>query len=381
MDSKTLLVLLAGGNVLILLLLTAYRKKYTDEAIRLHFFAQLMMVLSYPFALARLYFSFSILAFLNTAPLIASCYFEALALLSLTDTLSLVMRKTLRIFLIAGLLLYSASVLAFEAAYMRVLVLSFVNVVILVPPAIRVLRVKDGSALRALLGILFLAMMSAFTIRTIDAIRLGPELVVFGSSAGETVMMIALYIYLILGGLGVILLAKEKTDARLIRLAHYDEATGALNRDGFIDAMVTAIEKSSYNNEAFSMLLVDIDGLNEINEVNGYAAGNDIITHTFERLRELVGDKGFIGRLSGDEFMVFRKGIDREHLEDFVAALRRSVVADPPDGIAYSVSIGGAAFDYPAGKDIQFPMVHAACADALKTAKKRGYGEIVIALT
>src|SRR3989339_1270568 len=153
MNTKTLLALLAGGNLLILVLLAAYRKKYTDEAIRLHFFAQLMMVLSYPFALARQFFPSGALAFLNSAPLIASCYFEALAMLSLTDTLTLAMRKTLRIFLAAGLLLYSISVLAFEAAHLRVLVLSFVNVAILVPPTIRVLRVKDGSALRTLLGI------------------------------------------------------------------------------------------------------------------------------------------------------------------------------------------------------------------------------------
>jgi len=381
MNIKTLLALLAGGNLLILVLLAAYRKKYTDEAIRLHFFAQLMMVLSYPFALARQFFPSGALAFLNSAPLIASCYFEALAMLSLTDTLTLAMRKTLRIFLATGLLLYSISVLAFEAAHLRVLVLSFVNVAILVPPTIRVLRVKDGSALRTLLGILFVLMMSAFSFRTIDAMRLGPELVVFGSSMGEIVMMLALYVYLILGGLGVILLAKEKTDARLIRLAHYDEATGALNRDGFIDAMVTAMEKASYDNEAFSMALVDIDGLNEINEINGYAAGNDIIANTFEKLRALVGEGGFIGRLNGDEFMAFVKAMDRARLGGFVADMHRAVTVDPPDGIAYSISIGGAAFEYPAGKDIQFPMVYAACADALKDAKRKGFGEIVIALT
>ncbi|MFA5851829.1 MAG: GGDEF domain-containing protein, partial [Spirochaetales bacterium] len=206
-------------------------------------------------------------------------------------------------------------------------------------------------------------------------------LVVFGPTLGEIITIIALYIYLILGGVGIILLAKEKTDARLIRLAYYDSSTGTLNRDGFIDAMTTAIEKSSYDNEAFAMLLVDIDGLNEINELHGYVAGDRIIADTVEKLGAAVGDKGFIGRLSGDEFMIFLRGVDRQGLDDFSAALRASVIGNPCDGIAYTISIGGGAYEYPAGRDIQFPMVHAACADALKTAKKKGYDNTVMALT
>jgi len=381
MDFKIVMAFLFVGNFLILMLLTAYRKKHTDEAIRFHFFAQLTMLLSYPFGLARLYLPSDAFAILNTLPLMASCYFESLALLALSDALDQRIKKSLKVLLLAGIVLYCASVFAFKDAYARILVMSSVNIALIFPPALRVLRVKDGSALRTLMGVLFLIMMAAFLIRIADAIRLGPALVVFGPTLGEIVTLVALYVYLILGGVGIILLAKEKTDARLIRLAYYDSSTGTLNRDGFIDAMTTAIEKASYDNEAFAMLLVDIDGLNEINERNGYVAGDRIITDTVEKLTLAVGEKGFIGRLSGDEFMVFLKGVGRQGLDDFSAALRASVLENPCDGIAYTISIGGGAYEYPAGRDIQFPMVHAVCADALKAAKKRGYDTAVIALT
>jgi len=381
MDFKIVMAFLFGGNFLIIMLLTAYRKKYTDEAIRFHFFAQLTMLLSYPFGLARLYFPSNFFATLNTVPMIVSCYFESLALLALSDALDQRIKKALKVFLLAGIILYCASVFAFKDAYLRILVMSSVNIVLILPPALRVLRVRDGSALRKLMGVLFLLMMTAFAIRIVDAVRLGPTLVVFGPTLGEIVTLIALYIYLILGGLGIILLAKEKTDARLVHLAYYDSSTGTLNRDGFIDAMTTAIEKSSYNNEAFAMLLVDIDGLDEINELNGYVAGDRVIADTVEKLSVAVGDKGFIGRLSGDEFMIFLKGVDRQNLDAFSAALRASVIDNPCDGIAYTISIGGGAYEYPAGRDIQFPMVHAACADALKSAKRKGYDNAVIALT
>lgn len=381
MDLKIVISFLFGGNFLILVLLVAYRKKYADEAIRNHFFAQLAMIFSYPFGLARFYYPVDFFAILNTLPFIVSCYFESLALLALSDALSPKMRKSLRIILLGGSALYIASVLVFDAISIRILVMSAVNIILILPPAIRVLRVRDGSALRVLMGILFFTVMAALVVRVVDAFRLGPALVIFGPSVGEIANAASLYMYLVLGGLGIILLAKEKTDARLVRLAYYDNATGTLNRDGFIDAMMPAIEKSSYDNEPFSMLIIDIDGLNEINEIYGYSAGDGVIADVVDKLSSVSGDKSFIGRLSGDEFMVFRKGMDYEGLGEFAAKLKASMGTDPNLGLSYSVCLGGAAFEYPAGKDIQFPMVHAACADALKSAKMKGKGAIVLAQT
>lgn len=381
MDSKVFFAYLSVGYLMILLLLITYNKKYADKAIRYHFFAQLMMTFGLFFGAARLYFPNNFFVVLNSVSFILSSFFESLALLTLADALTPEIKKKLRDFSIFGAIFYSASVFIFKDAYIRILVISLISIVIILPAALRVLTVKDGSALRTLLGILFLAMIVTQGIRIADALRMGPDLVVFGPTFGETLTVIALYVYLILGGVGIILLAKEKADERLIRLAHYDGVTGALNRDGFIDAMLTAIEKSSYDNEAFSMIIVDIDDLNDINEINGYTAGDAVIMNTVERLHGIVGDLGFIGRLGGDEFMIFLKGVDRQRLDTFMDTLHESVAKDPPEGIAYTVSLGAAAFDYPAGKDIQFPIVHAACTDALKEAKRKGRNEKAIALT
>ncbi|MFA6366426.1 MAG: GGDEF domain-containing protein [Candidatus Hydrogenedentales bacterium] len=381
MDSKTSFIFLISGNFLILLLLCAYRKKYTEEALRYHFFSQLMMTLSYVFVLLRLWRPIEIFAVLNTLPTMVSVYFESLALFGLSDALTMNIKKKLRIPLFTGIALYSLSVIAGVDPYIRIIVITVFDMVIILPAVLRALFMKDGSSLRIIMGILFVLMVVSLGIRIADALRLGPALVIFGSSLGEEVTIAGLYLYMILGGMGMILFAKEQTDARLIRLAHYDGATGVFNRDGFIDAMMTAIDKISYDNTAFSMLQLDIDGLNEINELHGYVVGDGFILSTAERLRDEAGERGFVGRLSGDEFMVFLNGVDREHLDGAVSAFRAAVSRNSSDGIACSVSIGAVAFDNPAGRDIHFPMIYATCADALKSAKNKGYGETVIALT
>jgi len=392
MEVKVVFVVLFGGNLLILALLAAYNKKNSDAAIHYHLNAMIMMTLTYPFAWAKLLSSLRIFAILNASSMMAGIFFEALALSSLADILTPRMRKHLVTVLLFGLASFIAFVIAFDRIYIRVIILSFITLALVLYPSIRVLQAKGGSALRSLLGILLLFMVAATIIRMIDAIRLGTALVFFGPSLGEIVTIISFYVYMILGGVGIILLAKEKTDARLFRLANYDGSTGTLNRDGFITAVERSVEQCSYDNTSFSMLLIDIDGLDEINDINGFAAGDKIIAHAAERLLAGVrqssgggsgsgsGSTGFVGRLSGEEFMVFLKTVDSRRLEEEMARLQASVVGDFPDGLAFTVSIGGTAFDNPAGRAIGFSQIYADCRGALRGAKVKGHGQRFVAL-
>ena len=380
MDSKVFLAMLAAGNFLVLILLAAYQKKYTDGAMRYHFFAQFMNAIASVFGLARLYFPNELFAILNSAPFIISCYYEALALLKLSDALDSDMKRTYNTVLFVGLAAYCSSVFVIDAVHIRILILTSANTLLLIPAALRVLRAKNRSTLHNLLAVLLIIMMSAFAIRILDTLRLGPSLVVFGPSLGEIVTIVFLYVYLLLGGVGITLLAKEKTDANLFHLAHYDGSTGTLNRDGFIDAAMTAIGSAARSNEAFSAMLVDIDGFYEISEANGYVAGDGVIMNTVVRLREVVGGAGFVGRLNEYEFMLFLKGVDRQHVGDVATAIRQAVAKYANGGVAYSVSIGAVAFDAPSRLGLHFPLIHAACAKALDSAKKKGRGEMVISV-
>jgi diguanylate cyclase (GGDEF)-like protein len=373
-------VLLFGGNILILALLSAYNKKNSDTAIRYHCNAQLVMTLSYLFVFARLFSSMKIFAILNSATMMASLYLEALALSSLADILTPRMRKNLAGVFYCGLFVYVVFAIAFDLIHIRIVIISLISFALILYPSLRVLRTRNRSTLLSLLGILFLFMVAATAIRIVDAIRIGPDLVLFGPSLGESVTLVSFYVYIVLGSVGIILLAKEKTDARLVRLANYDSATGALNRDGFIAAMTSSVERCSYDNEAFSMILIDIDSLDEINDIDGFAAGDKIIVHAAERLVGEVGGSGFVGRLSGDEFMVFLKAVDSRHIHEAMAKLQVAVVVDPPDDIPFTVSAGAATFDYPAGRSIGLSQIYTACSGALRGAKKNGYGSRVVAI-
>jgi diguanylate cyclase (GGDEF)-like protein len=86
----------------------------------------------------------------------------------------------------------------------------------------------------------------------------------------------------------------------LERLALIDELTGIYNRRGFYDAVRRAAETSS----KALVLFIDIDGLKDVNDRLGHAAGDQLIASVAAALRKCFRQDDVVGRLGGDEFCV-----------------------------------------------------------------------------
>lgn len=57
--------------------------------------------------------------------------------------------------------------------------------------------------------------------------------------------------------------------------------------------------------EHFGMLLLDIDNYKQINETLGYDVGDEILVKKAHMLEQSIGDKAFIARWAGPQFIVF----------------------------------------------------------------------------
>ena len=58
-----------------------------------------------------------------------------------------------------------------------------------------------------------------------------------------------------------------------------------------------------------ALLLVDLDGLKEINDTFGHASGDAVLVEVAGRLRQVVDDEVTLVRLGGDEFALLVPGI------------------------------------------------------------------------
>lgn len=58
------------------------------------------------------------------------------------------------------------------------------------------------------------------------------------------------------------------------------------------------------NNVPFSFYIVDIDNFKSINDQHGHGFGDVTLVEMASKLVEIVGDKGYVGRFGGDEFVI-----------------------------------------------------------------------------
>jgi diguanylate cyclase (GGDEF)-like protein len=379
MDLKAILALLAGAQSLSIVGLAAYRGKRGDKAMLDHLIALLIALASTAAFLAGILLDFDPLIVLGGILLLASLHVESLALLDLAGLLDQKHKELSRIVTIAGVVLYGLASLivnnpAFDIAIMAAAVAAVAAV-----PVFLILRDPGRSQLGSWIWVLSAACGGGLGARAAGAARAGDAFIPFGPGIGEELFAAELLLFCVGDGIAVLLSAKEKLDRRILNLAHTDAMTGVLNRNGFADGVSKATGKASYDNEAFSMLLVEIDGLSDINEARGYEAGDAIILSSIKALESIVEKGSFVGRVSGDEFAVYAKGMDLHRLGALIARMR-SAMRGSDGGMEYGPSVGAIAFDSPTGKDLRYETLYLACSDSLKAAKRKGLFEAVIGI-
>lgn len=90
---------------------------------------------------------------------------------------------------------------------------------------------------------------------------------------------------------------------RVSFLERHDPLTGLPNRDGFQERLGEALGRTAAGGKQ-AVLVAAIDRFKYINDVFGSDAGNTVLKRVAERIREVVGDRGFLARLGSDEFGV-----------------------------------------------------------------------------
>ncbi len=94
------------------------------------------------------------------------------------------------------------------------------------------------------------------------------------------------------------------------RLARFDPLTGLPNRTLFIERLTSELHRVRARGEAAAVLLLDLDGFNEINDTLGYATGDAVICELGRRMRAELGPDTLVARLGEDEYAVLRSPVE-----------------------------------------------------------------------
>jgi len=126
----------------------------------------------------------------------------------------------------------------------------------------------------------------------------------------------------------------------------HDAATGLLTRPGAIAALAASL--AAGRNE-LAVLMVDIDGMSDVNDSLGHRIGDRVILAAAQRLTNAVRPDDVVARVGGDEFVVVCHGLSSPAAADELAnrvcqVLMGRLTVQQID-IDLSVSIGVATLD------------------------------------
>lgn len=165
---------------------------------------------------------------------------------------------------------------------------------------------------------------------------------------------------------------KEKEqNEKMRRQAEIDVLTNVYNHMAFEKVCEKSI-KNCKSNALF--LMMDIDDFKMINDTQGHAVGDLVLSQTGEILNAVIGDRGVVGRLGGDEFAAFVWNFsDKNEMEEFCERLRKklkTIIFDMEYSSSMGVSILGS-------RKISFQDMYYEADQAVYEAKRRGKNRVI----
>ncbi len=102
---------------------------------------------------------------------------------------------------------------------------------------------------------------------------------------------------------------KKLKEMELLLRAEKDALTGIYNQGATEQLIHNAIEDGK-ENALSALMIIDLDNFKEANDLLGHANGDQLLEKTAEILKEMFKGGDVIGRIGGDEFLVYMRNMD-----------------------------------------------------------------------
>ena len=155
----------------------------------------------------------------------------------------------------------------------------------------------------------------------------------------------------------------------LRRASFYDSVTGSLNRQAYADGVGLEAAVATFG----AVVMIDMDGLKQVNDEHGHTAGDAALRHLVDVLRPALRTSDKLYRWGGDEFLLVFPGANTALVTNRVRRLLEQAEPLRMEGDStfnVRVSVGGAHFT--SGEDLAAAIDRADRAMyADKTARKK----------
>jgi two-component system cell cycle response regulator len=135
--------------------------------------------------------------------------------------------------------------------------------------------------------------------------------------------------------------------AETAKAPSFDALTLTLTRPAFLAELAEQAQLAGRSGNAFCLLLLDTDHLQNINDCHGVLAGDDVLSGLADRARRVLAEPAWhrseysLGRYDGGALMILARPCAASQAEMLAEALRFAVAEKPlGERISATVSIG-----------------------------------------
>jgi diguanylate cyclase (GGDEF)-like protein len=151
--------------------------------------------------------------------------------------------------------------------------------------------------------------------------------------------LIALASFALLAATAGVFLSARATRARATAL--HDPLTGLPNRVLLEDRIEQALRHAQRTGEPFTVVLLDLDGFKNVNDLHGHRAGDTVLRQLARRLEDALRSSDTVARIGGDEFVVVSRGAGDDEEAALLAARLRAAVREPLTVGGITVEVDG----------------------------------------
>lgn len=185
----------------------------------------------------------------------------------------------------------------------------------------------------------------------------------------------------ILSGLGVLVMAKDRTDEHNRALALMDELTGLYNRRHTQQTLVRQLAQARRAQRPLAVLMLDVDHFKRVNDTYGHPTGDQVLRELALRILERLRAQDLAGRWGGEEFLVVLPDTDARGAQALAGQLILAIEGRPflaANGKPLRLTASVGVHVLPAGEAGERDDMISAADRALYLAKERGRNRVEV---
>jgi len=157
-------------------------------------------------------------------------------------------------------------------------------------------------------------------------------------------VMLECIVVLVMRALGILMLVNAHVTTELRHFAERDPLTSVFNRRSFMILLDKSVNLMQRMNSPLALLVLDLDHFKRLNDTWGHSTGDQALRHFVKLTNKHLRNEDVIGRIGGEEFVIFLPNTGLEAAATVAERLRVLIAKHPLAGaqgpITMTVSIG-----------------------------------------